>query len=96
MKGKGSVVVVAGIIATTLILAVALPQRAFPTQDAQKPAPQPEVQVGRFQLVALQGCNRHLGKVFVVDTATGQVWEQIFADDNESKEDFRAPKLKKQ
>jgi hypothetical protein len=96
MNLRSSAVVGAGVIAATLILGVTLPQRAFPTQEAQKPAPQPEVQVGRFQLATLQGSNQNSGKVFVVDTTNGQVWEQVVDSlANVSDKDFLAPKLKK-
>lgn len=82
MDTKGSFIVGASIVIASVILGLTLTPKA-PLRSA--PAPQ----IGRFQMGGVPG------HAYVIDTTTGEVWEQ-FATSNEGSThpNFRLPKIK--
>jgi hypothetical protein len=89
MGVKGFRVVAVGVVIAAIILGVTWPHH--PQATAQPPAAPAPAQIGRFKMASTNG------HVYVLDTATGQVWE-AFAGPNQGStdKDFKDPKVKPQ
>jgi hypothetical protein len=84
MSNQGAAILGACVIVAGVILGTNLPARSQPL-----PLPLPELAVGRFQIAGVPG------HVYVLDTATGQVWEAYASTGSGSTDsDFKQPKVK--
>ena len=85
---KSSAIMAAGVVTAAVILGMTWQQHP---QAAAQPAAPPATQAGRFQMASAAG------HVYVLDTATGQVWESfVSSNEGSTDKDFKDPKVKAQ